>query len=152
MAEKKKCTATRDLYGYWQRVTTRWQDNDIYGHINNAIYYAYIDSVINGYMIEQGILNPQKGEIIGLVVESHCQFCRSLSYPALIDGGLRIKKIGVSSVRYEVGMFPIDNDQPAAVGGYTHVFVDRLTRQPAPITPVLREAFEDLIDLVAVQS
>ena len=142
--DKQKCVATRDLYGYWQQITLRWRDNDIYGHVNNAVYYFYIDSIINGYMIEQNVLNPMQGQVIGLVVESHCQFCRPLSYPGFVDGGLRVERIGTSSVGYEVGMFPKGEDYPAAVGGYTHVFVDRATKRPVPIPKKMREALNSL--------
>ena len=144
MVDKQKCAATRDLYGYWQQITARWRDNDIYGHINNTVYYSYIDSIINGYMIERNVLNPSQGQVIGLVVESHCQFCTPLSYPALVDGGLRVEGIGTSSVGYEVGMFLKGDDYPAAVGGYTHVFVDRLNKRPVPIPKHVREALEEL--------
>ena len=120
-------------------------DNDIYGHINNAVYYAYIDSIINGYLINQDLLEPLKSNIIGLVAESHCQFCRPARYPISMDGGLRVEKIGNSSVRYEVGMFTEDKDEPIAVGGYTHVFVERAGGRPTPVPQKLREVFEKLI-------
>ena len=120
-------------------------DNDIYGHINNAVYYAYIDSIINGYLINQDLLEPLKSNIIGLVAESHCQFCRPARYPISMDGGLRVEKIGNSSVRYEVGMFAEDKDEPIAVGGYTHVFVERVGGRSTPIPQKLREEFRKLI-------
>lgn len=144
MNDKQKFTATRDLYRYWQKITARWRDNDIYGHINNTVYYSYIDSIINGYMIERGVLDPNDGIVIGLVVESHCQFYEPLSYPVLVDGGLRVEKIGTTSVGYEVGMFSEGKDYPSAVGGYTHVFVDRSTNRPMTIPPTLRKALESL--------
>ncbi len=145
MLEKNKCLPTRNLYGYWQKIEARWIDNDIYGHINNAVYYTYIDSIINGYLISQGLLEPQKSKIIGLVAESHCQFFRPVRYPISMDGGLRVEKIGNSSVRYEVAMFAEDKDEPIAVGGYTHVFVQRAGGRPTPVPQKLREVFGELI-------
>ena len=115
-ADNRASAPERSLYTYWQVVSTRWHDNDIYGHVNNTVYYSYIDSVINGYMIEQGVLDPWGSEVIGIVVESHCQFFESLRYPISIDGGLRVETLGASSVRYEVGIFPQGEDRAAAVG------------------------------------
>ena len=135
---------TRDLYSCWRVVGTRWRDNDIYGHVNNAVYYSYIDSVINGHMVDQGVLNPMVSEVIGVVVESHCVFHHPLSYPVKIDCGLRVEHLGASSVRYEVGMFVQGEDRAAAVGGFTHVFVDRLTTRPVPIPDNVRDVLENL--------
>jgi acyl-CoA thioester hydrolase len=125
-------------------VSTRWRDNDIYGHVNNAVYYSYIDSVINGYMMEKGVLDPWGSETIGIVVESHCQFYQSLRYPVLIDGGLRVERLGTSSVRYEVGIFPEGEERASAVGGFTHVFVNRSSNRPVPIPANVREVLEIL--------
>ena len=144
MADRRASAPARDLYVYWQIVSTRWRDNDIYGHVNNAVYYSYIDSVINGYMIEQGVLDPRGSEIIGIVVESHCQFYESLCYPVLIDGGLRVETPGTSSVRYEVGLFPQGKHRVAAVGGFTHVFVNRSSNRPVPIPDKIRVVLEKL--------
>ena len=129
----------RDLYSCWQLVGTRWQDNDVYGHVNNAVYYSYIDSIINGYMVDQGVLDPMVSEVIGVVVESHCEFHQSLCYPVKIDCGMRVEHLGRSSVRYEVGMFVQGEDRAAAVGGFTHVFVDRLSGRPVPIPVNVRD-------------
>ena len=145
MLEKNKCLPTRNLYGYWQKIEARWIDNDIYGHINNAVYYEYIDSIINSYLINQDLLDPLKSKTIGLVAESHCQFFRPVRYPISMDGGLRVEKIGNSSVRYEVAMFAEDKDEPIAVGGYTHVFVQRAGGRPTPVPQKLREVFGELI-------
>ena len=128
-------------------MSTRWRDNDIYGHVNNAVYYSYIDSVINGYMVEQGVLDPWGSEIIGIVVESHCQFYQPLRYPVLIDGGLRVETLGTSSARYEVGIFPQGEDRAAAVGGFTHVFVKRSSSRPVPIPGKVRAVLENLREL-----
>ena len=144
MVDKRASAPERGLYTYWQVVNTRWRDNDIYGHVNNAVYYSFIDSVINGYMIEQGVLDPWDSEIIGIVVESHCQFYQSLRYPVLIDGGLRVETLGTSSVRYEGGIFPQGGNRAAAVGGFTHVFVNRSSQRPVPIPSKVREVLEEL--------
>ena len=144
MADRRVGAPTRDIYTYWQVVSTRWRDNDIYGHVNNSVYYSYIDTVINGYMVEQGVLDPWGSEIIGIVAESHCQFYRSFRYPVLIDGGLRVEKLGTSSVEYEVGLFPQGDEQAAAVGGFTHVFVYRSSNRPVPIPSKVRGVLEKL--------
>jgi len=144
LTDRRVSAPARDLYVYWQMVSTRWRDNDIYGHVNNAVYYSYIDSIINGYMVEQGVLDPWASEIIGIVVESHCQFYQSLRYPVLIDGGLRVETLGTSSVRYEVGIFPQGEDRAAAVGGFTHVFVNRSSNRPVPMPDKVRAVLEQL--------
>ena len=144
MPVRRSPAPTRELYSYWQVVGTRWRDNDIYGHVNNAVYYSYIDSVINGYMVDQGVLDPMVSEVIGIVVESHCVFHQSLCYPVKIDCGLRVEHLGASSTRYEVGMFVQGEDRAAAVGGFTHVFVNRRSTRPVPIPDSVRNVLENL--------
>ena len=144
MTVERRLAPTRNLYSCWQVVDTRWRDNDIYGHVNNAVYYSYIDSVINGYMVDHGVLDPMVSEVIGVVVESHCEFHKPLSYPDKIDCGLRLEYLGSSSARYEVGMFLQGEDQAAAVGGFTHVFVGRLTGRPLPIPDSVRDVLKVL--------
>ncbi|GJL82761.1 MAG: thioesterase [marine bacterium B5-7] len=135
-------TPSRSLYGYWNEITTRWSDNDCYGHINNSVYYFYIDSVVNRYLIEAAGLNPTSSTTIGLVVESSCRYARSFAYPEPIEAGLRVLRIGNSSVTYEVGMFHQNNDQASVWGGYTHVFVDRESGRPISLPDAFRRAFE----------
>ena len=135
---------SRGDYGYWQQVSSRWVDNDAYGHINNAVYFSYIDSVVNQFLIEHQLLDIEKSEAIGLVVQSQCQFFQSLSYPGIVDCGLRITHLGNSSVSYEVGMFAKDEEVAAAVGGFTHVFVDRDQRRPRPLPGPMRSTLSTL--------
>jgi acyl-CoA thioester hydrolase len=120
-------------------------DNDVYGHVNNVIYYSYFDTVINTYLIEEGGLDLAASQVIGLAIETHCRFFRPLAYPQPIDAGLRVAHLGNSSTRYELGIFPAKEDEPAAFGWFVHVFVDRATRRPVPIPPPLRNALARLL-------
>jgi acyl-CoA thioester hydrolase len=136
---------TRARFAHFLDVPTRWMDNDIYGHVNNVVYYAYFDTVINRYLIEAGGLDIAAGPIIGLAVETGCRFLRPLAFPEVLEAGLRVGHLGNSSVRYEIGIFQRNRDDPAALGRFTHVFVDRKTRRPTPIPPALRDALSRLI-------
>lgn len=122
-------------------IPTRWMDNDVYGHVNNALYYSFFDTVINHFLITEAGLDFQAGEVIGLAVETHCQFFHAISFPDVIDAGLRIAHVGGSSVRYEIGLFRQGEAQAAAFGYFVHVFVDRETRRPVPIPAPMRAAF-----------
>jgi acyl-CoA thioester hydrolase len=133
---------TRDKYRYFQTITTRWMDNDVYGHVNNVVYYSYVDTVANRYLIEQDVLDIEHGDVIGVAVESMCQFRRALSFPEIIEGGLRTTQIGNSSVRYEIGLFGAGESEAAAIAYFVHVFVDRGSRKPVAIPDKLREALE----------
>ncbi len=136
---------SREQFRYWQQVSTRWMDNDAYGHINNAVYYSYIDSVVNQFLIEHQLLDIEKSDSIGLVVQSQCRFFQPLSYPGRVDCGLRVTYLGNSSVSYEVGMFAEGEEAAAAVGGFTHVFVDREVRRPCPLSGTVRSALQGLV-------
>ena len=135
----------RQAYPHFQTITTRWKDNDIYGHVNNVEYYSYFDTVINTYLIRQGGLDIHDGEAIGVCAESHCRFLDSLGFPDAVDAGLRVAKLGNSSVRYEIGLFREGSDQPAAEGWFVHVFVDRAQRRPPPVGSRLREALQRIV-------
>ena len=135
---------TRAQYPHFLPIETRWMDNDVYGHVNNVVYYAYFDTAINRYLIEQGGLDIRAGETIGLCVESHCAYLRPLSFPDLIDAGLRVAHLGRTSARYEIGIFARGSDEPSAYGWFVHVFVDRVTRRPAPLPASIRAALEQL--------
>ncbi len=126
-------------------IPTRWMDNDIYGHVNNVVYYSYFDTVINQYLIEAGGLDIHKGAVIGIAVESQCRFHRSLEFPDVVDAGLRVGRLGNSSVRYEIGLFRLGDEPPAATGHFVHVFVGRESRRPVPIPPGMRAALERLL-------
>lgn len=128
----------REKFAHFERLSTRWEDNDVYGHVNNVVYYSYFDTLVNRYLIAAGGLDLTGGTVIGIVAESHCQFFHELAFPEEIDGGLRVGSLGNSSVRYEIGLFRQGSDEPAAVGYFVHVFVDRQSRRPTPIPAALR--------------
>ncbi|KAJ7127145.1 thioesterase [Mycena epipterygia] len=132
-------------YAYFLSYRTRWSDNDQYSHINNAIYYHFFDSIVNTYLIEKCDLNPVTSPLIGLVISSYCEFFAPLSFPQVLDLGLRVNKLGTSSVTYEVGVFAEGQDGPAAVGGYTHVFVERVERRSSPMAVGTREGLTKLL-------
>jgi len=136
---------TRQAYPHFQTITTRWKDNDVYGHVNNVEYYSYFDTVINSWLIRQGGLDIHGGPTIGLCAESHCRFLDSLAFPDSVDAGLRVSKLGRSSVRYEIGLFRGGAEAPAAEGWFVHVFVDRADRRPQAIEGQLRVALERLV-------
>jgi acyl-CoA thioester hydrolase len=125
-------------------VPTRWKDNDVYGHVNNVEYYSYFDTVINTWLIREGGLDIHKGAAIGVCAESHCAFSAALAFPETVQAGLRVSRLGRTSVRYEIGLFREDGDELAAEGWFVHVFVDRGTRRPVEIPPGLRGALERL--------
>lgn len=141
MSERPKAPA-RDGYPYAIELTTRWMDNDVYGHVNNVVYYAWIDTIINRFLIEHG-LDIHHGPVIGLSVESGCRFHAPFAYPEPVEARLRVAHLGTSSVRYEVGLFGPEETARAA-GHFVHVFVDRASRKPTPIPPALRAALATL--------
>jgi acyl-CoA thioester hydrolase len=132
-------------YQHFHAITTRWMDNDLYGHVNNVVYYSFFDTVINHYLIRSGGLDIHDGGVIGLAVESMCRFHRPLAYPDPVDAGLRVGKLGRSSVRYEVGLFAAGEEEPAATGHFVHVFVERESRRPTPIPESIRAALARLM-------
>ena len=135
---------TRSAYRHFLAIPTRWMDNDVYGHVNNVVYYSYFDTVINEYLIRAGGLDIHAGEVIGIAVETHCQFHAPLAFPATIDAGLRVGKLGRSSVRYEIGLFGQGAASPAATGYFVHVFVERAHRRPVPVPAAIRTALQRL--------
>jgi acyl-CoA thioester hydrolase len=135
---------TRDDYPYIQSISTRWKDNDVYGHVNNVEYYSYFDTVINTWLIREGGLDIHNGDSIGLCVESACRFMAPLAFPDTVDAGLRVVHLGNSSVRYEIGLFASADSRPAAEGHFVHVFVDRKARRPQPMPEGIRAALERL--------
>jgi acyl-CoA thioester hydrolase len=136
---------TRADFPHFLSIPTRWMDNDIYGHVNNALYYGFFDTVINHYLIHVGGLDIHGGEVIGLAVETQCQFLQPLAFPQIIDAGLRVAHLGNSSVRYEVGLFRQPEADLAAFGYFVHVFVNRETRRPVPIPAQMRDAFTRIL-------
>lgn len=133
---------TREQYPHFLSIPTRWMDNDLYGHVNNVVYYAWIDTVVNRYLIEQGGLDIVAGEVIGVAAESGCRYFSSVAYPQSIDAGLRIARLGNSSVVYEVGIFVQGEHAAAAAGHFVHVFVERATMRPVPLPRPIRDALE----------
>ncbi|KUE86331.1 thioesterase [Cupriavidus necator] len=136
---------TRQDFCQFLPITTRWMDNDAYGHVNNVVYYSYFDTVVNTYLIHAGVLDPNAGHIIGLVIESQCNYFAPLSFPDTVVAGVRVAHLGNSSVRYEVGLFREDDEVAAAQGHFVHVYVDRESRRPRPLPPALREALRLLV-------
>ncbi len=120
-------------YPHERPITTRWMDNDAYGHVNNVVYYSYFDTVVNEWLIREGLLDVEKGALIGLVVETGCRYFEPLTYPETVTAALRVAHVGNSSVRYEVALFGEGRDRAAAQGHFVHVYVDRATRRPAPL-------------------
>ena len=134
----------RNDYKVFYPISTRWSDNDTYGHINNVIYYSYFDSVANRYLIEEGGLDINDGKIVGYVVQSGCDYHAPASYPEAIEGGLRVDRLGNSSVQYGIGIFRQGEDEALAHGHFVHVFVDRAANKSVPIPEGLRAALERL--------
>jgi acyl-CoA thioester hydrolase len=135
----------RSSYNYFADITTRWMDNDIYGHVNNVVYYSYFDSVANKFLIEEGGLDIHSAEIIGFVVASSCQYKSPIAYPDKIEAGLTVNKLGNSSVEYAIAIFKQGAESASAVGTFTHVFVNRATDKSVPIPPTIRAALETLL-------
>jgi len=130
----------RDDFPHLLEIQTRWNDNDLYGHVNNVVYYAYFDTVINRFLIEEGGLDIDRGAAIGVCVESHCAYQHSVAFPDTLHAGLRVEKLGNSSVRYAIGIF--HGEVLCAQGWFVHVFVSRATRKPTPIPARIRAALE----------
>jgi acyl-CoA thioester hydrolase len=146
MSKDKPPISRRADYGHFMALQTRWMDNDLYGHMNNVIYYSLFDTLLNRFLIDKGGLDIQAGQVIGVAVETSCRFHKSFAYPETVEGGLRIGKLGTSSVRYEIGLFGEGEDSARAEGHFVHVFVERQTQRPTPIPPGIRAA------MVAVQA
>jgi acyl-CoA thioester hydrolase len=135
----------RSHYPALRTLSTRWMDNDVYGHVNNVVYYSFFDTAVNAHLIEAGALDIEHGSVIGLVVETHCNYYAPLAFPQAVDAGLRVARIGHSSVRYELGLFGAGQPLTAAAGHFVHVYVDRATRRPVAALPTaLRAALQRL--------
>ena len=135
----------RDDYRHFLTVTTRWMDNDVYGHINNVQYYSYFDTVINRFLIDRRILDIHAGEVIGLAVESHCNYFSSAAFPDDIEAGLRVSDLGRSSVRYEIGLFIAAQEKAVAQGHFIHVYVNRDSGRPVELPEALRDGLAPLL-------
>ena len=134
----------RNAYRHFQSIPTRWMDNDVYGHVNNVVYYSYFDTVVNQYLIEQHVLNIEASKVIGLVVETQCQYFASITFPDVVHAGLRVAKLGNSSVRYEIGLFRNEEQTASAQGYFVHVYVERATRRAISLPADMRAALEKI--------
>lgn len=128
----------RSAYRHFSPVTTRWHDNDVYGHVNNVVYYAWFDTAVNAWLLDTGLLDIENGNPIGLVVETGCRYAASVSFPQKIEIGIAVARLGSSSVTYHLGVFVKGADDAAAEGHFTHVYVDRNTRRPTPLPEAWR--------------
>lgn len=135
---------TRDAFRAFRAITTRWMDNDAYGHVNNVIYYSYFDTAVNAYLIDAGVLDVRAGAVIGLVVETGCRYFSPIAFPDRVSAGIRVARLGTSSVRYEVGLFRDDARIASAQGHFVHVYVDRASSRPVPLPEPLRDALTAL--------
>jgi acyl-CoA thioester hydrolase len=136
---------SRAAYKVFRTIGTRWMDNDAYGHVNNVVYYSWFDTAVNAYLIEQGVLDIQHGKTIGLVIETHCNYFSPLTFPQTVEAGIRVARLGVSSVRYEVGLFALGAPLTAARGHFVHVYVDKESRRPTALPPKLKAVLETLV-------
>ena len=136
---------SREDFPLFLSIPTRWMDNDVYGHVNNVVYYSYFDTAVNGHLIATGGLDIQNSPAFGVVAETHCRFYKQMSFPEPVEAGLRVTRLGRTSVTYEIGLFRHQDDDPAAMGDFVHVYVDRETRRPAPIPKKIREALKPLV-------
>jgi len=134
----------RSDYRYFHPITTRWMDNDAYGHVNNVVYYSWFDTVVNQFLIANGVLDVERSPVIGLVIETSCNYFASVAFPDKVSAGLRVARLGNSSVRYEVGIFRNDEDSASAQGHFVHVYVDRSSRRPAPIPEDMRALLQTI--------
>ncbi len=144
MTSAKPQPLPRSAYPVFRSITTRWMDNDAYGHVNNVVYYSWFDTAVNAHLIEQGVLDIHTGETIGLVVETQCNYFAPLAFPQTIEAGIRVAHKGTSSVRYEVGLFAQGEPLTAARGHFVHVYVDRVHRRPVPLRPEFQSVLERL--------
>ena len=137
--------APRDAYAVFRPMTTRWRDNDVYGHINNVVYYEFVDSAVNGWLRDSGVLLVPGGPVIGLVVETSCTYHESLAFPDAIEAGIAVHRIGTSSVKYAVGIFRAGAERAAAEARFVHVYVDTETRRPRPLDDTMRAGLAKIV-------
>lgn len=134
--------ADRSAFNVWRQFTTRWTDNDAYGHVNNAVYYQWFDSAVNAWMVEEGMLDIANGDPVALVVETRCTYFAPLEFPKAVQVGLAVAKLGRSSIRYRIGVFGEGAQTAAAQGEFVHVVVDRSTRMPVDVPREWRDRLE----------
>jgi acyl-CoA thioester hydrolase len=134
----------RSSYRVFRRIPTRWMDNDMYGHVNNVVYYSWFDTAVNTHLIERGALDIHHGKTIGFVVETRCNYFAPLAYPQTVEAGIRVARAGASSVQYEIGLFAEGAETAAAQGHFVHVYVDRETQRPVKLPPALQAVVDEL--------
>lgn len=134
----------RSAFAHVVAIPTRWMDNDVYGHVNNVVYYSYFDTAVNQFLIERGVLDIHQGAIVGFVVDSGCSYFRPLAFPDIVHVGIRVAKLGNSSVRYEIGVYRNDDPLPCAVGHFVHVYVERSSHRSVPIPHSVRDVLETI--------
>jgi acyl-CoA thioester hydrolase len=145
MSTSRIPASQRTEFRAFRRIPTRWADNDLYGHVNNVVYYMWFDTAINSMLIEEGVLDLQNGSTVGFVVETHCNYLVPVTYPQIVDIGIRVGRIGTSSVRYELAVFPENEDRACAQGHFVHVYVDRVSQRPVPIAGGLSQLLQRLV-------
>ncbi len=134
----------RGDYRAFHRIPTRWADNDLYGHVNNVVYYSWFDTAVNALLIERGALDIHGGAVIGFVIETHCNYFAPLAFPQTVEAGIRVAHAGRSSVRYEIGLFAEGAPEASAQGHFIHVYVDRATQRPVALPPALQAVVAEL--------
>jgi len=137
--------AGRDQFRHFLTIPTRWMDNDIYGHVNNVVYYSYFDTAVNQFLIEAGVLDIHKGEVVGFVVDSGCAYFAPIAFPDAVHAGIRVAKLGNSSVRYEIALYRNNDPLPAAAGHFVHVYVERASNRSVPIPAAVREVLTSIV-------
>jgi len=135
----------RTDFSVLRTITTRWADEDVYGHVNNVVYYSFFDTAVNGFLIEATGTDIRRLDAVGLVAETQCEFLRELGFPGDVQAGLAVTKLGTSSIVYRIGLFQGDSDEPAAIGRFVHVYVDATTRKVTPIPESIRAAVSPLV-------
>jgi acyl-CoA thioester hydrolase len=144
MAEKRQLRQRRH-YKAWRPIATRWMDNDVYGHVNNVVYYSFFDTAVNAWLVEKGLLDIERGPIIGLVVETGCTYARPVAFPEEVQAGIAVSRIGTTSVRYDIGLFVKGNPEPAAEGFFVHVYVEREGRKPRQLDDQWRTVLAEIV-------
>lgn len=140
--------ADRSQFPHFLSIPTRWMDNDVYGHVNNVVYYSYFDTAVNQFLIERGVLDIHKGEVVGFVVDSGCAYYTSISFPDTIHAGIRVARLGNSSVRYEIALYRNDDALPCAAGHFVHVYVERSSNRSVPIPNPVRNLLMTIVAVV----
>ncbi|KQW55331.1 acyl-CoA thioesterase [Variovorax sp. Root411] len=143
-APTKPIPQARGSYRAFRSIPTRWADNDMYGHVNNVVYYSWFDTAVNALLIERGALDIHEGSTIGFVVETQCHYFSPIAFPQTVEAGVRVAQAGRSSVRYEIALFAEDSDTAAAQGHFIHVYVDRVTQRPVPLPEALQRVVDSL--------